>query len=270
MIRRMKLTVSFFILAFAALALTPKTPLGSSPVAAEDLSGYEILRFARIALGGKEYEGLKQVTAKSEGFVNVAPFGAAGLGTGPSAGAVEFKLKLVDYQDKELKRRLDVQPTSPAMAVAPTYLVYTGTQGGGMYQGNEFRVSESAASRQWAMMGFSALNKASDGQIPVSRVKDEMLDGVKHYVVEVKFTSDDVVRFWINQKDLFISKVVTRYKSQVLVEETRSDYKKVGCMYLPFRIITKLQGQKLADLNIESYDVETEVPTSKFTLTATP
>lgn len=270
MVRGLFLRVSFFVFALAAFALIPQTSLVTREASADDLSGYEILRFARIAHGGKEYEGLKQLTAKSEGFVNMAPFGAAGLGTSAAGGAVEFKLKLVDFQDKDVKRRLDVQPTSPAMAVAPTYLVYTGTQGGGMYQGNEFRVSESAASKQWAMMGFSTLNKAADGQLPVARIKDEMLDGVKHYVVEVKFTADDVVRFWINQKDLFISKVVTRYKSQVLVEETRSDYKKVGCMYLPFRILTKLQGQKLADLNIDSYDVETEVPTSKFTLTATP
>jgi|GEM_PF-769055 len=270
MVRSLALRACLFIFAFAALALTPKTPLGTNPAAAEDVSGYEILRFARIALGGKEYEGLEQVTLKSEGFVNIAPFGAAGLGAAPAAGAVEFKLKLVDYQDKDVKRRLDVQPTSPAMAVAPTYLVYTGTEGGGMYQGNEFRVSESAASRQWAMMGFSTLNKAADGQLPVVRMKDEMLDGVKHYVVEVKFNADDVVRFWINQKDLFIGKVVTRYRSQVLVEETRGDYKKVGCMYMPFRIVTKLQGQKLADLNIQSYDVKTQVPTSKFTMTATP
>lgn len=270
MFRGVVLKISFFVFLFAAFAIVPNTPLVTKQASAEDLSGYEILRFARIALGGKDYEGLQNVTSKSEGFVNMAPFGAAGLGTGGAAGAVELKLKLVDYQDKDNKRRLDVQPTSPAMSVAPTYLVYTGTQGGGMYQGNEFRVSETAASRQWAMMGFGTLNKAADGQLPVARLKDEMEAGVKHYVVEVKFTADDVVRFWINQKDLLIGKVVTRYKSQVLVEETRSDYKKIGCMFLPFRIVTKLQGQRLADLNITSYDVEAEVPTSKFTMSATP
>lgn len=269
MVRSLFLKSSFVLFVIASFALIPMT-LGTREAAAEDISGYEILRFARIAHGGKEYEGLQNLTAKSEGFVNIAPFGAAGLGTGSAAAAVELKLKLVDFQDKEIKRRLDVQPTSPAMAVAPTYLVYTGTQGGGMYQGNEFRVSESAASRQWAMMGFSTLNKAADGQLPVSRIKDETLDGVKHYVVEVKFTSDDVVRFWINQKDLFISKVVTRYKSQTLVEETRGDYKKVNCMYLPFRIVTKLQGQRLADLEITSYDVEATVPSATFTITAKP
>jgi len=264
MFRSLKIYLCLF--AFCAFGFVALMPLGSQRTKAADLSGYEILRFTRIAHGGKEYEGLQQLTAKSEGFVNIAPFGAAGLGTSPAAGAVELKLKLVDYQDKDTRRRLDVQPTSPAMAVAPTYLVYTGTQGGGMYQGNEFRVSESAASRQWAMMGFETLNKAADGQLKVERLRDDN----PYYVVEVKFTDDDVVRFWINQKDLFIYKVATRYRSQVLVEETRSEYKKVGCMYLPFRIVTKLQGQRLADLNISSYDIEANVPTSTFTMTATP
>lgn len=235
---------------------------------AQGLNGIELLRVTRVAQGGTEYAGLQNVTAHSEGFVNMAPFGAFGLGTGAAAGAVEVKLKLTDYQGRAGRRRLDVTPTGPVRG--HTFLVYTGTEGGGMFMGNEFRVSEVAASRQWAMMGFSTLNAAADGQLPVSRLMDEADGGVRYYVVEVKFSPQDVVRYYINQRDFLIGKVATRYNNRALVEESRSDYRKVGCMMMPFRVVTRLNGQRLADLNIASYDVQTEVPSARFTLTATP
>jgi hypothetical protein len=64
-----------------------------------------------------------------------------------------------------------------------------------------------------------------------------------------------------------IDKVVTRYNSQVLIEEERSDYRRADCMMLPFRIMTRLQGQRFADLTIDSYDLKTRVPSATFTIT---
>jgi hypothetical protein len=148
--------------------------------------------------------------------------------------------------------------------MGPSYLVYTGTEGGGMFAGNEFRVSEVAASRQWAMMGFNTLNKAIEGQLPTARQKDEG----NNYVVEVKFSSADTVRYWIDKNTFLINRVVTRYNSKNLVEEDRSDYRKVGCLMLPFHVVTRLNGQRLADLSVESYDLQTTVPAARFTMTA--
>ena len=258
----------FLSLAAAALMTLAFMPATGANVAAQNLNGLELLRIARIAHGGAEYAGLQNVTAQSEGFVNMAPFGAFGLGTGPAVGAVEVKFRITDYQGTELRRRLDVRPTGPS--VGETFLVYTGSQGGGMFMGNEFRVSETAASRQWAMMSFSTLNMAADGQFPVSREREEMINGVRHYVAEVKLNQQDAVRYYINPTTFLISRVVTRYNNRVMVEEERSEYRKVGCMMLPFRIVTRLGGQRLADLTIASYDVETVVPAARFTLTATP
>jgi hypothetical protein len=186
----------------------------------------------------------------------------AATGAAAIAGAVEVKLNITDYQDRELRRRLDVTPKGPLMG--PSYLVYTGTEGGGMFAGNEFRVSEVAASRQWAMMGFNTLNKAIEGQLPTARQKDEG----NNYVVEVKFTSADTVRYWIDKNTFLINRVVTRYNSRNLVEEERSDYRKVGCLMLPFHVVTRLNGQRLADLSVESYDLQTTVPAARFTMTA--
>ena len=245
----------------AAVAILTAT-INSS---ADDLTGLALLRVARVAHGGSEYAGLQNVTAQSQGFVNVAPFGAVGLGTGPAAGAVEIKFKLTDYQDKEMRRRLDVRPTGPV--IGETFLVYTGSEGGGKYMGNEFRVSETTASRQWAMMGFGTLNRAADGQFPTTRQKDQTDGSERYYVVDVKFSPQDTVRFFINQNDFLVNKVTTLYNNKPLVEETRSDFRKVSCMMLPFRIVTRLQGQRLADLAIDSYDIKTVVPAARFTLT---
>jgi hypothetical protein len=134
-----------------------------------------------------------------------------------------------------------------------------------MFSGNPFRVSEVAASRQWAMMGFGTLNRAVEGQLTTARQKDEG----NNYVVEVKFNPTDTVRFWIDKSSFLTTRVQTRYNSQVMVEEDRSDYRRVSCMMLPFRIVTKLRGQRLADLTIDSYDIQTAVPGARFTLTAT-
>jgi hypothetical protein len=66
-----------------------------------------------------------------------------------------------------------------------------------------------------------------------------------------------------------IDKIVTRYNGNVLIEETRSDYRRAECMMLPYHVVTRLQGQRFADLNIETYDLKTKVPAATFTISAT-
>ncbi|HEV2915950.1 MAG TPA: hypothetical protein VGX92_21900 [Pyrinomonadaceae bacterium] len=260
MIRRsIKMKILFpaaIIAAVAALAL----PLTTRQSAADDLTGRELLSVTRVAQGGSEYANLQYVTARSGGFVNVAA--VASPGATAIAGMVELRLNVTDYQDRDLRRRLDVAPAGGIVA-GPTFLVYTGTEGGGMYMGNPFRVSEVAASRQWALMGFGTLNRAVEGQLFTARQRDEG----NNYVVEVKFNPTDTIRFWINKDTFLTSRVQTRYNSRVLVEEDRSDYRRVSCMMLPFHIVTKLQGQRLADLTIDSYDLQTAVPAATFTIT---
>jgi len=251
-----------FVLCCAAVALL--TVPATTTSKADEFSGREILTVSRIAQGGAEYIGLQHVTIRANGFVNAAAF--AGMGANPLAGAVEVKLNITDYQDKSMRRRLDVAPTGGMMAGGPTFLVYTGSEGGGMFAGNQFRVSEVAASRHWAMMGFDTLNRAIEGQLVTARQKDEGND----YVVEVKFNAQDTVRYWINRQTFLIDKITTRYNSKVLIEEDRSDYRKVSCMMLPFHVVTRLSGQRLADLSIDSYDALTDVPAARFTMTATP
>ena len=152
--------------ALAALAL----PVTTRPSAADDLTGRELLSVTRVAQGGSEYANLQYVTARSGGFVNVAA--VASPGATAIAGMVELRLNVTDYQDRDLRRRLDVAPAGGIIA-GPTYLVYTGTEGGGMFSGNPFRVSEVAASRQWALMGFGTLNRAVNGQLDTRRQADE-------------------------------------------------------------------------------------------------
>ena len=246
-------------LGILALGITTSTV----PNHAADFTGREILSVTRIAHGGPDYAGLQNVTVQASGFVNAAAFG--GLAANPLGAMAEVKLRITDYQDKQMRRRLDVAPTA-ALGPGPTYLVFTGSQGGGMMFGNEFRVRETAVSRHWAMMGFDTLNRAIEGQLVTVRQADEGND----YVVEVKFNADDTVRYWINKQTFFIDKITTRYRSQVLIEEQRSDYRRADCMMLPFHVITRLQGQPFADLDITSYDVKSVVPASRFTITATP
>jgi hypothetical protein len=260
MLRRLSpkkvLLLAFCCSSLIALAITGTTIRNS----AAEFSGREILSVSRIAHGGADYTTLQNVTVQANGFVNAAAFG--GVGANPLGAVAEIKLKITDYQDKEMRRRLNVAPT--ASLPGPTYLVFTGTTGGGMIFGNEFRVSEAAASRHWGLMGFDTLNRAIEGQLVTARQKDEG----NAYVVEVKFSPQDTVRYWINQKTFLIDKIVTRYNSQVLIEETRSEYRRADCMMLPFHIITKLQGQRFADLTIDSYDLKTRVPAATFTITA--
>jgi hypothetical protein len=116
------------------------------------------------------------------------------------------------------------------------------------------------------MMGFDTLNRAIEGQLQTARQKDEGND----YVVEVKFTPADTIRYWINKSSFLIDKITTRYNSQVMIEEDRSDYRKVSCMTLPFHVVTKLKGQRLADLSINNYDLQTVVPAARFSMTAMP
>ena len=250
-----------FILCLAVLALiTTASTISNS---AADFSGREILSVTRIAHGGPDYAGLQHVTVQASGFVNAAAFG--GMAANPLGAMAEVKLKITDYQDKQMRRRLDVAPIA-SMGPGPTFLVFTGATGGGMMFGNEFRVRETAASRHWAMMGFDTLNRAIEGQLVAARQADEGND----YVVEVKFNAEDTVRYWISKQTFLIDRIVTRYNSKVLIEEQRSDYRRADCMMLPFHIVTRLQGQPMADLDITSYDVKSNVPASRFTITATP
>ena len=233
-----------------------------APNRAAEFSGREILSVTRIAHGGPDYANLQYVTVHANGFVNAVAFG--GLGANPLGGMAEVKLNITDYQDKQMRRRLEVGAN--AALPGKTYLVFTGSSGGGMIFGNEFRVREASASRHWGMMGFDTLNRAIEGQLVTARQKDEGGD----YVVEVKFSPDDTVRYWINMQTFLIDKITTRYKSQVLIEEDRSNYRRADCMMLPFHIVTHLQGQQLADLDIVSYDLKSTVPAATFTLAATP
>ena len=257
-IGRKTLLLAFCCLAGLALITTATTV----PNAAAEFTGREILSVTRIAHGGPDYAGLQNVTVQASGFVNAAAFG--GLGANPLGAVAEVKLNITDYQDKQMRRRLDVSP----MAAMPgaTFLVFTGSQGGGMMFGTEFRVRETAVSRHWAMMGFDTLNRAVEGSLLTVRQADDGND----YVVEVKFNSQDTVRYWINKQTFFIDKITTRFNSQPLIEEKRSDYRRADCMMLPFHITTRLQGQQFADLDITSYDVKSSVPASRFTIIANP
>jgi hypothetical protein len=233
-----------------------------SSSSAAEFTGREILAVTRIAHGGADYASLQYVTVKANGFVNAVAFGS--VGANPLGGMAEVKLGITDYQDKMMRRRLEVSPS--ATLPGRTYLVFTGSTGGGMIFGNEFRVREAAASRHWGMMGFDTLNRAIEGQLVSARQSDDGND----YVVEVKFNADDTVRYWINKQTFLIDKITTRYRSQVLIEEQRSDYRRADCMMLPFHVVTRLQGQPLADLDITSYDLKSTVPAATFTMTATP
>ena len=262
MLRRLlgKKALLFVFCGLSAIALTiTATP---TPNAAADFTGREILSVSRIAHGGADYANMQNVTVQAGGFVNAAAFG--GIGANPLGGMAEVKLHITDYQDKQMRRRLNVAPT--ATLPGQTYLVFTGSQGGGMIFGNEFRVREAAASRHWGMMGFDTLNRAIEGSLVTARQKDEGND----YVVEVKFNPSDTVRYWINMQTFLIDKISTRYNSQVLIEEQRSDYRRADCMMLPFHIMTRLQGQQFADLTIESYDLKSVVPPATFTMSVVP
>jgi hypothetical protein len=262
LLKRKTIVLTACCLAITLLALSVSTQNSQ----ADDLSGRELLSVTRVAHGGAEFAGLQYVTARAEGFVNASAFAATGATA--LTGAVEVKVGITDYQDRDMRRRLDIAPMGALaqMGAGPTFLVYTGTQGGGMLLGNEIRVSEISASRHWAMMGFNTINRAIEGQLITNRQPDQG----HNYVVEVRFSSDDNVRYWINKSTFLIDKVVTRYKSQVMIEEERSDYRKVSCMTLPFRIVTRLRGQRLADLTIANYDLQTVVPAARFTMTAMP
>lgn len=263
MLRRIMKT-KFLVFAACLMAVSMLAiPATTRPSAADDLTGRELLSVTRVAQGGAEYRGLQYVTARAQGFVNATAFAA--VGATALAGALEVKVNVTDYQDRSLRRRLDINP-SGGLIVGPTFLVYTGTSGGGMLAGNEIRVSEVSASRHWAMMGFNTLNRAIEGSLVTVRQPDQ----ANNYVVEVKFNAQDTVRYYIDKDTFLISKVTTRYNSRVLIEEDRSDYRRVSCMMLPFRIVTKLSGQRLADLTIDSYDLQTVVPEARFTLTASP
>src|SRR5260370_38636694 len=98
----------FVLCCLAALALVMTT--AALPNAAAEFSGREILSVSRIAHGGADYAGLQNVTVQASGFVNAVAFG--GLAANPLGAMAEVKLRITDYQDKQMRRRLDVAPTA--------------------------------------------------------------------------------------------------------------------------------------------------------------
>ena len=269
MFRRLLNRKLFILVACMAAVAALSLPVATRTSKADDLSGIELMQVARVAQGAAEYDGLQYLTARSHGFVNVGPFaggvmaGGGGAG-GMLAGQVEVQVNVADYQDHDLRRRLDVTTTGPMMGA--TYIVYTGNEGGGQFLGNIFRINNIWVARQWSLMGFETMNRAADGNLPALRQRDDMYNGQPHYVVDVRFPMNDSVRFWINKRTFLTSRLVTRWNGVIQVEEDRSDYRKVSCLMLPFRIVTKLSGQRMADLTVDSYDISTVVPAARFTM----
>jgi hypothetical protein len=237
---------------------------------AQNLAGNELLSVTRVAHGGPEYAGLRYLTAYGEGLVSFTAFGVTPLGNGV-INQVQVRLNATDYQDRDLRRRLDVSAGPGGILgvvqTGPTFLVYTGREGGGMFLGTRFQVNEVAYSRQWAMMGFNTLNLAADRSLPALRDHDEMLGGIPHYVVEVVFNPDDTVRYWIDKRTFLISKVATKNRGATVIEEERSDYRRTSCLMLPYHIVTRLRNQQIVDVIISRYDLQTEVPVGRFVLT---
>ena len=242
-----------------AIALLSSFTFAAVPFG-QDFDGQEMLAVARVALGGEEYAGLQFITATSTGFVNVAPIMGAGLGTGGAASTVEVKFAMTDFQDKNSRRRLNVKPTGPS--IGETFLIYSGNSGGGMYMGNEFRVSDATGARHWGLMGFSTLNLAIERQVKSDRLKDQG----SNYVVKVRFNDSDELHYYLDKKTFLISKVISYYNGKLMVEEERSDYRRASCLMLPYRVITRLGGQRVSDLTIENYDIKTEVPEGTFNI----
>jgi hypothetical protein len=234
---------------------------------AQDLTGNELLSVARVAHGGPEYAGLRYLTAYGDGIVSFTAFGVTPLGTGV-INQMQVRLNATDYQDNNTRRRLDIASPSLLGVVqgGPTFLVYTGNEGGGMFLGSRFTVNEVALSRQWALMGFNTLNLAANRSLASLRDRDEILGGSPHYVVEVVLNPYDTVRYWINKNTFLISKVATRNNGITLIEEDRSDYRRVSCLMLPFHVVTRLRGQPFADVVVSRYDLQTEVPVGRFIL----
>jgi hypothetical protein len=209
---------------------------------------------------------LRYLTAYGEGLVSFTAFGVTPLGTGV-VNQVQVRLNARDYQDRDLRRRLEVDsPSVLGVVGGPTFLVYTGSEGGGMFLGSRFTVNEVVLSRQWALMGFATLNLAANRSLPSLRDRDEIYGGVPHYVVEVVLNPNDTVRYWINKNTFLISKVATRNNSVTIVEEERSDYRRVSCLMLPYHIVTRVRGQQVADVIISRYDLQTEVPVGRFVI----
>jgi hypothetical protein len=263
MFRRLINKKTVFLLACCAIVGMLAIPTATRTASADDLTGRELLSVTRVAMGGADYRNMQYVTATGNGFVNAVAF--ASVGATALAGAVEVKVNVTDYQDRSMRRRLDISPAG-GMVMGPTFLVYTGTSGGGMVMGNEIRVSEVAASRHWGMMGFNTLNRAIEGSLMTVRQPDQ----AGSYVVEVKFNPQDTIRYYIDKNTFLINKVTSRFNSRVLIEETRSDYRRAGCMMLPFHVETKLGGQRLADIWIQSFDLTTAVPEARFTMMVNP
>lgn len=257
------LTISFCVAIAGALIFST-----ASTSFAQDFVGNELLSVARVAHGGPEYAGLRYLTAYGDGLVSFTAFGVTPLGAGV-INQMQVRLSATDYQDNNMRRRLDVASPSLLGVVqgGPTFLVYTGSQGGGMFLGSRFTVNEVVLSRQWALMGFNTLNLAANRSLPSLRDRDEILGGTPHYVVEVVLNPNDTVRYWINKSTFLISKVATRNNGTTIIEEDRSDYRRTSCLMLPYHVVTRVRGQQIADVVISRYDLQTEVPVGRFVLT---
>src|SRR6266436_217707 len=119
MLRRLSVRKFLLLALCCASTLALSITNATRPSAAAEFTGREILSVSRIAHGGADYAGLQNVTVQANGFVNAAAFG--GVGANPLGGMAEIKLQITDYQDKQMRRRLDVAPT--ASLPGRTYLV---------------------------------------------------------------------------------------------------------------------------------------------------
>src|SRR5260221_10496367 len=103
---RRALLLAFCCLAALALTITTTTV----PNTAAEFTGREILSVTRIAHGGPDYAGLQNVTVQARGLVKAAAFG--GLAANPPRAMAAIKLRIPDYQDKQMRRRLYVAPNA--------------------------------------------------------------------------------------------------------------------------------------------------------------
>src|ERR671914_2372716 len=95
MFRRLLTRKLIIFLACCAVVSALALPAATRTTKADDLSGIELMQVTRVAQGGAEYSGLQYLTARSQGFVNIAPFAAVGLGGGIAAtGQVEVRVNI--------------------------------------------------------------------------------------------------------------------------------------------------------------------------------
>jgi len=90
--------------------------------------------------------------------------------------------------------------------------------------GNEFRVRETAVSRHWAMMGFDTLkpgDRGFPGGRPPGRRGRRLCSGSEVQPGKIQFVTG------LTSSPFSSDKITTRFRSQVLIEEQRSNYRRL-------------------------------------------